>query len=566
MAPHPDEAQLLRSIRRSPADPRTWIVRCHLRWCKSCRIRVETADAELVRLFHAHVPSFGGLDSGFEQSRGRLMAGMRALDAERETTKHQRVRRRRIAVLGGAGVLTAGLAVGLLVSLRKQETGVNAAAVLADAARQENPEFEAQPGVVFQRLQVRDGNQQAEWLVYRDRQGKREARFRPVSDRESRLRQRLTAAGITREDPLSVSSFQKWRNRLTSCRDNVVLSPSGLITVNTSAAADPGTPVLEETLLLRRSDYHAISRSVIFRDSEKVEIAELDYRVLDWAQVQKDWFFEAEAAAIPAPRLPARVVPMVKAVRLDAAALDLAELKTRLILSTHNADTGEQIELVRGDDGIRVDGLASSPDRKRELEGALESVPHVTAKLLTPEEREAGEPNPIAPSRIKVIESASQPSPLLVFLKGKPGQIDAYRPFSAKIMDSSLRISQQSHAVAELESEFAPRMPLDQEARQVYESVFKDHIAKLKSALADQAEILKSLSGERPASSASETGATGFSDLAVHAARSLALSRELVSGQSANQRDALLILDDLAIENSSLFDKLDSVLRSRTQP
>lgn len=556
---HPGEWQVLRAVRRSPADPRTWPVRFHLLWCKSCRVQAREADAELISLFNAHVPPIGDFTNGYEQSLARLLSGMRELDEARDVKIRSSRRRRRRVVLAGAGMLAACVGIVMLVSFPNRNPKWTAPKVLADAAAHEQrSSVDVQPGVVFQRLQVKGGGGQFEWLVYRDREGKRKPHFQTAWVRETALSQRLAEAGITREDPLSVSSYSKWRNRLGSHNDSVVISPSGLIAVKTSAAADPESSVREETLLLRGFDYHPVSRSVTFRDAESVEIAELDYRVLDWKQVQKGWFEELAPASIPVRRIAHHDLPSIRTVKLDAAELNLAELKARLILSTSNADTNEQIDVVRAEDGIRVEGLASSLQRKHELETALEAIPYVSAKLTTPEERAAGESARGTPTRLKLVESVSQASPLLLYLRNRPGQADSYPQFSARMMDSALRITQQCHAFGELEAEFGPGMPLDTASRHAYGDLIGDHVAKLEKALADQTTVLHNLSHDG-LPRAHRAATASAADMAKHASKSLALSKELISGEGTAQRDAVLILNDLAQENSTLIGSLDAL-------
>jgi hypothetical protein len=548
----------MRGVRRSPGDPRTWPVRWHLLWCKACRLRARQADEELVSLFHTQVPKLSSFDDDYEQSLTRLISGMHAVDLETEV-KARSWRRHRNLVLAGTGALATCVAVLMVVVPSKRDAKLSAMTLLADAAtHEEKSNLHAEPGVIFQLIRVTKGSQQFDWLVYRDRQDKRTPHFQTASARETLLRQRLADAGIPREDPLSVSSYTKWRNRLNAHNDSIAISPSGLIAVKTSTTTDSESPVREETLLLRESDYHPVSRSVTFRNAESVEIAELDYRVLNWMEVRPEWFEDLPPATTPLRQIAVHDLPVVENVKLDPSELDLAELKARLILSTHNADTNEQIDVVRAEDGIRVEGLASTPERERELKSALESVPHVVAKFATPEERKANESAPPAPTSLKVIESASQASPLLVYLRNQHRPADSYAQLSAKIMDAALRIGQQCHALRALEDEFTPRMPLDPVSRQAYEDLVGDHVAKLTTALDDQAAILSVVLGDdSPASSHIHSPiSTSSNGLMTHASRTLELSKELISGQGASQRDAVLILNDLAVENSAITNAL----------
>jgi hypothetical protein len=551
-------------VRQSPADPRTWLVRFHLLRCGSCRQRVKYADAELVGLFHAHVSDVAEFGQNFDESRSSLLQSIRSLESQRKQPREVWGLHLSHALIS-AGVLAALALTVFVLASRRKETVVTAASVLSNAAAREEASGR-DVGVAFERVRLRDGNEQIEWQVYRDLQGQRTPHFQTASARESSLRQRLAEAGVARANPLSAASYRDWQSHLARHNDSVVFAPSGLITVKTSVSADAVGPVKEETLSVRESDYHPMTRTVTFRDEERVEIAELDYQVLNWKLVQDGWF-ESPMAAVQAPHILPRAVPHTAMMKLSSAELNLAELQARLVLSTENADT-EQIDIRRTDDGVQVEGLASTSERKHRLQAALVTLPHVKAKLWTPEERAANEAEPDQPSRIKLIESVSQPSPLVLYLKKQHRETDAYRQISWKVLDSGLRISQQCHALRELQREFAPRMPLDEAARQTYDALWNDHVARLRSALTDQSNILQSLTPDGSAVSplknaVGEDPVTSIDDLNNHASRSLELSRELIAGEGENGRDALPILSELRNEGSALAAGLDRLRQQR---
>lgn len=435
------------------------------------------------------------------------------------------------------------------------------------------PGPQARPGVIFERVELRVRKAQSgehfEWPVYRDSQGKRKPRFQRASERESVLKERLAAAGVTRENPLSAAAFESWRTSFRVHADNVAYSPAGLITVTTSLPEDSASQVREETLVLRSEDYHPLARTVAFRDEETVEIAEVEYQVLDWHQAQRGWFEELPLP-VPFHSLPNSVrasIPVPSAT-LTEPQLVLAELQTRAILSRQNADVNEQIELARRSDGIVVQGLVSNLERKQEIQTALATVPHVVVKVSTPAERDAAEAEvaetkPAADNApIKMIESVSRPSPLLLYWNGRHLNSQEFPRASWQLLDSALRISQQSRALSALTREFASKSLPDDATREAYQGLWSDHAQKLRVALTDQVRMVKSLTPSLPdaAASAVKSGSqVTADDLDRMASISLGLCRELTAGNESGEREALAILADLTREDSLISSALDQL-------
>jgi hypothetical protein len=302
-------------------------------------------------------------------------------------------------------------------------------------------------------------------------------------------------------------------------------------------------------------------RTVSFRNDETVEIAELDYRVLDWDHADRAWF-EAPAQPIRRAGIRPRIAAPVEPPALSEAQLILAELDARMVLSRANADLNEQIELIRGRDGIVVQGLVSSAERKQQLQAALAVMPHVTAQISTPAERAAEEPESAGtPARsVRLSESVSHPSPLLLYWQSQHENPEEMPRAAWQVLDSGLRIRQQSHALRELTREFSTGAGLDGPARQAYDALWNDHVRKLRAALADQDRILGQLAPSQTAhvaALAAHAAAPTADDLDNLASASLGLCRELTAGEDSGQRDALAILADLSSQASAISAALD---------
>ena len=467
-----------------------------------------------------------------------------------------------------AGLLAVGVLVAFLfVASAHQPTITVDTALSRAAAEEEMSRAELPSGVIFQRVSLRVSGKQSsgqlEWPVYRDRQGKRKPRYQLASQpqaaqAEISMTERLAAAGVLRENPLSAASFSTWRDHFQSHSDSIVYSSSGLITVKTSLPAESVSQVREETLTLRGQDYHPLARTVSFRDDETVEIAELDYRVLDWNHADRAWF-EEPAQPIPSAGVRPRIAAPVAPQALSEAQLILAELEARMVLSRENADVNEQIELVRRADGIVVQGLVSSAERKEQLISALAAMPHITAQVSTPAERAASEPESAgAPAQpVRLSESVSHPSPLLLYWQSLHENPDELPRVAWQVLDSGLRIRQQSHALRELAHEFSTQTALDKAAKQAYDALWNEHVQKLRAALTDQNRVLKQLAPSLPSQASAPEARTTADELDSLAATSLGLCRELTAGEDSGQRDALPILTDLAGQASAISATLD---------
>ncbi len=421
----------------------------------------------------------------------------------------------------------------------------------------------SQPGVVFAKLQLRSGRNSWEWSVYRDQSGQRKPRFRTTSESDIALQSRLGRAGVLREAPLSPTSYRAWENRLGKHSDRVSYTVSGTITVTTTVPEEVAGPVREESLTLRTGDFHPVARTIAFRNQETVEIAEVDRRILPWDQVNSDWFENADSpdsslnASMGEPRSTAasRFDP------LNEADLSLAELQARLVLARRDADVNEQIELTRRPEGILVHGLISSAEQKRELQIALADLPHVVSQLKTTEEQDESDPIPSAPARMKLAESISTPSPLLLFWKSRFRNLDDFPHASGSILNAGLRIRQQSRALRALVEEFEGTVLSPGPAQDAYAALWREHERKLRSALAEEAVTLKTLNPSVPKEMpAADALPISIEELDQSSIRLLRLCRELTGGSDSGQKDAEPILSSLGQETERASITLSKLL------
>ena len=141
--------------------------------------------------------------------------------------------------------------------------------------------------VIFQKVRIKTPQADLQRAIYRDSRGKRQAKKVSLEPREERVKANLTAAGVEWDAPLSAGAYQEWHDRQHVRDDSIERTGSHLLRLRTEV---PQGPVMEQTLTVRDSDFHPVQRTIEFRDNERVEIAELDYKVLPWSAVDQSVF------------------------------------------------------------------------------------------------------------------------------------------------------------------------------------------------------------------------------------------------------------------------------------
>ena len=462
-----------------------------------------------------------------------------------------------------AGVLAASACLVFTLSLTPRQHSHTVSDVLSRATElDDSATITSQPGIIFHRLEITAGKRRFEWSSYRDRQGKHKALVQTMAAEDANFRVRLANAGIPNDDPLSATSFRLWRNRLGKFSDNVARVPSGLFIITTTVMDAPANSIKAETLTLR-DDYHPIRRTVVFRDNEEIQVAELDYRVLGWNEVPPGLFGDTAVVSPIAAPLPSVNEEALTPVLSDSD-LTLAELQTRLALSQSNLDVNEHVEVQRLPEGVLVHGFVTSPEREREIHTALASIPHVRAEVQLPSD---SEPRPDdgagSPPAITVMQSVSQPSPLYTYWKGQNRNLEELPHLTASVLDASLRINQQSRALRELAREFASGSALDERSREALRTLIQDHLEKLRAALETQQQDLKTLNAPSPSGSSlivsdmKDGNNDGFEALDRRASHSMTLCRQLSAGDESNKFAAETLILELNRELMMMAATLD---------
>jgi hypothetical protein len=402
-------------------------------------------------------------------------------------------------------------------------------------AWERNTQDGAQTGVVYQKIRVRTGKRTFDRAVYRDLTGCRQPKRQQLSAEEQQLRGKLEIAGVDWEQPLSVAGYESWRNRQSIRHESVTRTSKNLLTLTTSTVTT-GSSITQETLTVRESDFHPVGRSITYRDSETVEIAELNYDVLPWRTVN-DSLFEAKEKGSGA-RLSSHPAYLPRA--LSESELDLAELSARLVLNRLQADSGERIEVVRTPRGVLVKGVVETDQRKREIEAQLHLIANVDSAIASYRELDNQPSAGSEINRVRLSSMAAQSTSLEKYLADRRWLKDDISKASHQIFKASVTIERESRAITDLLQRFALGGGRGITADAALEQLISAHKSRLLDAL-NQQDLSLAAVGLK----ASVGNARSAESLLADAQRNANLSRELIS-TAEQPRSAEIIAWDLS--------------------
>ncbi len=420
----------------------------------------------------------------------------------------------------------------------KPDITSNAVLVRAETWDQASTQNNA-PGVICQTVTITTPRQTLRHRIYRDAQGKRKPKEQRLANDENRLRIKLAQADVVWDAPLSATNYQDWHDGQRVRQDQIERSSGHLLVLTTTT---PKGTVAAQSLTVRDTDFHPVRRTVSFRDSETVEIAEVDYMVLPWTPAASSLFEPEERMSADDLARPQLAIIPLPPQPLTEMQLDDAELSTRLALNRLHADTGEQIEVARGPHGIEVHGITDTEKRRHELETELHMLPHVTAFISSIEalKAQAGDP-----SSVKVIASHSQATPLEIYYLAHNRNITPLSDFAQKLFNSAFAINLESKAIEDLQNRFSHDEAISPISSAALTDLLFTHKHKLLAALDDERQLLSSAQIEVPRLTQSSPANNTDLSLAVLAERNVALTRELTLDKGGSNRPAVAITSEL---------------------
>jgi hypothetical protein len=359
-------------------------------------------------------------------------------------------------------------------------------------------------------------------------------------DQEQQLRTALSAAGVAWDEPLSAINFKDWHDRQGLKKDEIARSGDGFVTLTTSL---PEGSVAAESLTVRRTDFHPVARSVQFRETGTVEIAELDYVVMGWNAVN-DSIFEPVPSGLGAapPRLTIPSLP-------TREELDEAELEARVILSRLNADSTEQLEFSRTGRAVIINGVVETKERKNSLLAQLRPLPHVKSSIFSLEELTArgGASERSSIGSVHAYSDVARPSPLEEFFRQHAETQSEVSLVSREVLDAALAVQQEGSALTELRQRFSPDSPLSESAQSALKELLETHANKLSEVLEAEEKTVRAidlLASSQPTPPLA-LQANQAQTLTAATARNRALCSELITGAQSSPRPAQTIISDI---------------------
>jgi hypothetical protein len=524
----------------------------HLARCAKCRMRfsrfkdvVSQLVADENRCAESEIPHS-------REQRARLAARLNQI---RDDVQDAEVVRREEAnkPVGALFAMNPILITGLVLAvasvtcvflwMEQMKPGItsNALLVRAEAWDQASTQNGA-AGVICQTVTITTPKQTLRHRIYRDAQGKRKPKEQRMADDENRLRLKLAQADVVWDAPLSATNYQDWHDGQRVRRDQIERSSGHLLVLTTTT---PNGTVAAQSLTVRDTDFHPVRRTISFRDSETVDIAEVDYMVLPWAPEASSLFQPEERMLGDGLARPQPAVVSIPPQPLTEEQLADAELSTRLTLDRLHADTGEQIEVVRGSHGIEVRGITDTEERKHQLEAQLDMLPHVTASISSMEQLKTKAPQPGDVSSVKVIETQSQATPLEIYYLAHDRDIAPLSDFAQKVFNNAFAINLESKAVEDLESRFSHDGAISAISSAALTDLLFTHKHKLLAALDEERQLLSSARIEAPLLAQTPPANNADLPLTGLAERNFVLTRELALDKGGSNRPATMIVSEL---------------------
>ena len=472
----------------------------HLSKCWKCRSRYEQLERAAMGFVELHKQMITPNPPEASQWREMFLARLDQAAAEAPSSSWSRLLPHfRFAGLTNMNPFLASAAVILVASVilffiwQRSMPSVSASELLHRAETSDkNLSLSGEPGVIYQKVQIRTPHASVERDLYRDREGRRLPKTRPVAADFTPLKAKLNIAGVNWEEPLSASGYKAWHDSQSEESDQVRRSGKNLLTVTTKTS---GGIVVEESLTVREADFHPVKRTVELVDVGTVEIAELNYAVLNWNAVNTDLFEPLTPTVSANPSIRADVVPVAPVVPTPAQLLD-AELQARVALHTVGADLGEQIEVIHEADALAVviRGLANTAGRKQELLGALQGIANLNIRLRTVEEAmaEGGAQDIAPPDREVAVSGHPALEERLVERFPNVEERIAFVNRGLGFFDQALA---HAWALRHLEERYTPDQVglLSQSDRQTLELLMRDHVATIRQGISDGEEFIQPL-------------------------------------------------------------------------
>jgi hypothetical protein len=542
-----------------------WAARQHLSTCWQCRLRKDELEGSRADDFFEGYLKIRRKDSlshepEMEFSRKLRLQIQSAAPNEEKAMRFPRIPFTELTPMNPALVACLVFSFAAILCFgywwQQRTPQISSNTLMVRAEKWDTSHLAITSGVVYQSVRINLSKQMKHETItrslYRDAQGKRRPKQVKLDGEEQQLASTLAAAGLDWDEPLSATGYQNWHDRQRVREDNIVRAGSHLLRLTTTV---PDGPVAEQSLTVRDTDFHAVERTVALRNNSTVEIAELDYKILPWAAVDASVFEPIGGMDTSIAQSSGRVLSFPRMPETPSESqLDEAELGALLILNRLHADTGEEIKIRRYEGIVAVEGLVESEERKRQLQSQLATVPHLTVSIRSIDDLRKTPDAGGAVTSVKAASMQDHPSPLGQYLEARGQSVNGVNGLAERFFHSALTISQESKAIADLETRFTAENQMTIIASATRAELIYSHRERLEDALKEERKLLSDL---RRTGSGSGTSARGSLLLLNCAQKNLALSKELIETDSASPRNAASILAEM----SATVDELSAAVQ-----
>ncbi len=475
---HPQEDELLRYSDGELPARRSREIRLHLEACWQCRAGLEELQkviSDCVRyrkdLLQIYLPSpparWGDIYQGFAEidaSGNDVPLFLRV----REWLRFRFTAVPRWATAAVSLVLIAAIAIQFLQTPSLQAAELLRKAVAASDARPAKPRL----------IQIKTSKHQIT---------RRMNTTRSASDSEAAasIQTLFRAARYNWNDPLSVRSYQAWRDGLSDKRDEVTtvneqLPEQSAYRIRTTSSTGE---LAQATLTLRVKDLAPLEQRFEFRDHEWMEISELP----EDTALTADTHLKTPTIAPPASSTQIAQAAPVSVPERTAPVSVGTELQVFAALHRAGADLGDPIEVTRERDRIVVAGVGIAPQRQEQIHKELEAVPNVVVRFSEPAQAAAQYSQPAPASSGKTVVPTFQSR-----IEQQLGSRQNFEQFSSQLLDMTDSMMSRAYALRRLADRFSrdAESALTPADRQVLQNLNREHASAIRRQTAQMERLL----------------------------------------------------------------------------
>ena len=474
---HPEDDELMRYADGEMPARKAREVRSHLEACWQCRAGLEELQkviSDCVRyrkdLLHVYLPSpparWGDIYQGFAEidaSRNSVPLFLRIRESLRLRLNAPPRWAPRWATAALAIILVGVLSVEFLQTPSIQAAELLRKAAIAADARPAKPRL----------IQIKTSKHQ---ITRRLNSALSASSMEAATEIQALFR----AARYNWNDPLTVRSYQDWRDGLADKRDDVTTvtdqtPDQSVYRIHTAAATGE---IAQATLTLRVLDLQPVHERFEFRNREWMEISELP-----------DEAAPAFALApAPTPALAGNPHTAPGPARITEATVG-EELQVFAALHRLGADLGDPIEVTRERSQIVVAGVGIAPERQEQIHKVLDAVPNVVVRFSEPAAAASQYAQPAPPAAPE--KSISQQ--FQARIEQQIGGRQNFEQFSSQLLDMTDAMMSRAYALRRLADRFSKDLEasLSPADRQVLQNLNREHTAAIKRQAAQIERLLK---------------------------------------------------------------------------